>query len=164
MSVVNSVFVKLWQASVWNTTPFCLHSSYICFIGCTVPISLFACIMLTIATSLLISFFNCSKSIIPSLPTLIYLILYPFLHSSAHVPRTAGCSISLVIMHFLSGNALHTPFIARLSDSVPPDVNMISSGFAPMLFAMAFLAFSSACLAFCPYECTEDAFPYSSVR
>lgn len=56
------------------------------------------------------------------------------------------------------------PFIAQLSLSVPPEVKKISSGKAPIQFAIVSLAFDNAFFADRLKEYKLDAFPYSSVR
>jgi hypothetical protein len=51
-----------------------------------------------------------------------------------------------------------------LSDSVPPDVNMISSSLAPMDSATLERESESASAASCPKECRLEALPNRSVK
>ena len=73
---------------------------------------------------------------------------------------TAWCSIWLVIrclpFAFLEWA---TPLMARLSDSVPPEVNSISLGEASIREATFSLASLMACLASYPHLCTLEALP-----
>ncbi len=84
-----------------------------------------------------IAFSNCFRFISPSLSTGRYVMLYPYSSRNLHVFSTAGCSICVVIMWFfgffgvLCFSCFSTiDFIAVLSDSVPPLVNIISSSSA----------------------------------
>ncbi len=54
-----------------------------------------------------------------------------------------------------------TPFIAKLSASVPPETNIISTGSVPSASPITVLAFSIAIFADCPFEYIPDALPYS---
>ena len=83
--------------------------------------------------------------------------LNPIFSIYLQVSRTAGCSIAQVMMltPFLPLFSLlrkAIPLIARLSDSVPPDVKIISSGSAPRMLATCSLDFSTASDASLPKE------------
>ena len=61
------------------------------------------------------------------------------------MPRIDGCSIWLVTICDLRGRLPKTmPLIARLLLSLPPDVNMISSGEAPIALPTSAQAHSIA--------------------
>src|SRR5436853_1588363 len=51
--------------------------------------------------------------------------------------------------------------MARLSASVPPETKTISDGAALINSAICLRAVSTAALARCPKECTDEAFPMS---
>lgn len=91
------------------------------------------------------------------------MISYPFNWSFLHASNTHLCSIELVIIWFLSCNFLDrlansdNPIIAKLLDSVAPDVKIISL-FSPLInLDMLFLAFSiyshSSLPGLCVLEC-----------
>ena len=76
------------------------------------------------------------------------------------VSLTAGCSISEVIIWFpLPLNFKAIPLIAKLSDSDPPLVNIISLGSALIASATLCLASSKPFLASRPTEYKVDGFP-----
>jgi len=119
----------------------------------------------TSIVSFLIAFSRSSGLTYPSLSTGKYVISNPCVCSHLQLFSTQSCSIFVVMICFplsLFANAI--PFIAKLFDSVPPDVKIISSSFAPIDFAIVVLDSSTACLAHTPIMCSDDAFPYFSVK
>lgn len=56
------------------------------------------------------------------------------------------------------------PFIAKLSDSVPPDVKTISEASVPIALPIVSLEDSTALRADWPFEWTLEALPYSSEK
>ena len=92
-------------------------------IGCIVPISLFAYIILIKIVSFLIELINWFISTIPSLFTFKYVTINPALSKDWHVCKTAGCSIFEVIICFpLKALLCAIPLIAVLSLSEPDPV------------------------------------------
>jgi len=90
-----------------------------------------------------INFFKSSGSTIPYLSTGKNFISKPHFLTVSRVFKTAICSIGVeIISPFLSQFDKAIPFIAQLSDSVPPDVKYISSLFAFNNFATFSLEFS----------------------
>ena len=67
--------------------------------------------------------------------------------------------MALMIIFFFSLGALERPVIARLFASVPPEVDIISCGFAPMERAIVVRALFRACWACSPRECGEEGLP-----
>ena len=78
------------------------------------------------------------------------------------VSRTASCSVATVTTPRRGMLLSEAPFKARLSDSVPPDVNTISRGPAPMATAILSLASSRAFLARLDTSWTPDELPNTS--
>ena len=96
-------------------------------IGVSDPISLFVCISDTSVVSGVIAVFRSSILICPFSSTGRNVTVNPQLSRYFIVSSIAGCSISDVMRCFpLLAYALAVPISARLSDSVPPDVKMIS--------------------------------------
>ena len=96
----------------------------------------------------------------PLLSTGRYTISNPCSSKYFIVAATEECSIFVVIILFPALLfALALPIIARLFDSVPPDVKYISFGSVFNIFDI----FSLACLiyfsAFTPTICIDDGFP-----
>ena len=85
--------------------------------------------------------------------------------SALRVVSTASCSMLLAMRcrRPVGSSASATPRSAKLSDSVPPLVNTISDGSAPIRAATDERASSSTALARWPKWCTLEAFPKSSV-
>ena len=79
--------------------------------------------------------------------------------------KTELCSISVVIICIsecflpLLIRLFTKPKIARLFDSVPPDVKIISLSCPLICFANVFLAFCNAIFASTPIECIELGLP-----
>ena len=119
-----------------------------------VPISLFACITDTIAVSRVIAAAT-GRSV----------AVQPRLASAFTVLRTASCSMLVVMMwrRPVASSASAAPRSARLSDSVPPLVNTISAGSAPISCPIAVRASSSNAFARWPKWCTLEALPKSSL-
>ena len=113
-----------WTASVWKTTPFSLHTAPISLMGWTVPISLFAYMMVTRAVSSRIAALTWSGVTIPFSCTSKSSISNPSFSSLFNVCKTAWCSNAVDIMCFLPFfspmRAAET--IAWLSASLPPEV------------------------------------------
>ena len=77
---------------------------------------------------------------------------------------TAACSTDVIMMWFpLRLFASAPPISARLSDSVPPDVNRISFSCTFRIPAMVFVASFTYFSASTPLRCMADGFPKSSV-
>ena len=150
-----------WTASVWKTTPCFLQTAPISLIGCNVPISLLANIIVTNVVSSLIAFSTSSTLTTPFSGTSNNVISNPSFSNLFKVWRTPWCSIFVEIICFLFLNApsLAAEIIAWLSASLPPDVKYISLKSAPMHLAISTLACSKTSLAFCPTLCKLDGFP-----
>ena len=78
---------------------------------------------------------------------------------------TDACS-TLVVIICLPARwfASAVPMIARLFDSVPPEVNTISFSWQRSVFAMAVAASLTYFSASTPFICIEDGFPKSTVN
>ena len=111
-------------ASVWNVTFFSLQIFAISSIGCNVPISLFAYIIVTNAVSSRIAFSTSAGSTIPSAPTSSNVTSKPSRSNFLRVWRTAWCSIFVEIRCFFPFFAPKRAAerIAWLSASLPPEV------------------------------------------
>ncbi len=121
--------------------------------GSMVPISLFACIIEIRIVLSVIAFLTSPGLTIPYSSTGRYVTLNPCVSRNLQGSITAWCSIAEVIIwlpFFLFASA--TPFIAKLSDSVPPLVKTISSFLAPTRFATLSLACSIASFDSLPNE------------
>ena len=134
--------------------------------GCMVPVSLLANMIEASTVSFLIESLNMSRSTTPYLSTERYVTSNPSCSSkNLHVSSTAECSVFDVITCLpFSRFARATPFIAKLSLSVPPDVNTMSTDSVPIVLAITSLEDSTALSAAWPLECTLDALPYSSLK
>ncbi len=75
-----------------------------------------------------------------------------------------GVTDSPYASRILRIRAMAMPLTARLSDSVPPEVKITSSGRAPKSAASEARAASSAFAAVFPALCTLIGFAYASVR
>ena len=148
------IFANAWTASVWNSTLCFFAISAISLIGSTVPISLFANIIVIKTVVSFIAFSSSSRLILPSSSTSRYVTSNPCLFSRySHVWRTAWCSIFDVIIWFpFSFNFKAAPSIAQLSLSEPPAVKYISEASAFIKLATCSLAFSRPALASSPNE------------
>ena len=96
-----------------------------------------------------------STSTRPSPSTERRVVLMPAASSRSSEPKTAECSIALETTCAGRGAACITPAIARLSDSVPPDVNVISLAATPRDVATRCRASSSSARALRPSACNE---------
>ena len=93
----------------------------------------------TIATSSLITFLSCSKLIFPSLSTFKIITSAPREISEFAASITHLCSVEAIIIFFLLWYLYlyeNAPFIAKLLDSVAPEVNIISFSSAPITDAI----------------------------
>ena len=105
--------------------------------GCTVPISLFTVITDTRPTSGVHASARASRSMIPSLPVRTSRNSAPVRRARARQAlRTAWCSMAehtsdVAGVGEVATIASHAPATARLSASVPPEVNTTSPGSAP---------------------------------
>ena len=100
-------------------------------IGCTVPTSLFASWMLTSVVSSRSAAARSSGETRPSWSTPSVVTSNPVRPRNAADSSTAGCSIALTTTCRPRGSASAMPLTAALSDSVPPEVKVISPGRAP---------------------------------
>ena len=149
LSTSTGVLPIAWTASVCKTTSCSLAIFPISSTGSIVPISLLANIMEIRKVSLEIDRFNSSISTIPYSSTGRYLTLKPCFSRCLQVSRTAGCSMAEVIICGPLASLLFllryaTPLMARLSDSVPPAVNIISFASPPNVSAIFSLDSSTA--------------------
>src|SRR6185369_2846636 len=134
--------------------PFSLASLPIAAMSWIVPISLFAYIT-EIRIVLSVSAWRiASSSTRPSGRTGTYVTSKPWRSRRLQTSRLARCSIAVVTMWLpFSRYISATPFIARLIDSVPPEVKTSSLGSrAPMIFPICSRARSTAFSASQPNE------------
>ena len=136
-------------ASVWNRAPWRCATPASSAIGCSVPISLFACMTETSAVSSVMAASSAAGSTTPAAPTGRSVEVQPRLDSAFSVLRTASCSMAEATRwrRPAAGDASAKPRIARLSASVPLPVKMTSLGRAPRSSATAERASSRAALA-----------------
>ena len=111
-------------ASVWNNTPFCLHTAPISRIGWIVPISLLAYITVTSAVSGRIAFSTCAGLTIPFSPTSRSVISKPSFSNFFNVCKTAWCSnaVEIICIFPCLLPIAAADKIAWLSASLPPEV------------------------------------------
>lgn len=121
-----------WAASVWTSAPARRAASATAWTGCRTPVSLLACMIVTSAVSGPSAAMTWSTATRPSASTPARVTRNPWRSSQSHGAATAGCSMTEVTMWRRSGRASATPRIARLFDSVPPEVKTISSGSLPI--------------------------------
>ena len=132
------------------------------------PISLLACITETIAVSRVMAAASAAGETMPVASTGSSVDVQPRFASAFTVLSTASCSMLLVMMWRLPVGALRSsaasaaPRSARLSDSVPPLVNTISAGSAPISWPIDVRASSRSAFARWPKWWTLDALPKSS--
>ena len=115
--------------------------------GCTVPTSLLAAMMVTSAVSSRTASAAAWGSTKPSPSTGRIVTAQPSRSSASSGSSTAWCSIAEVTM--CRPAAAATPRMAALSASVPPDVKTISPAVQPSRPATTSRASSSACRARC---------------
>jgi DNA-binding transcriptional regulator YdaS (Cro superfamily) len=144
--------VNAWTASVWNNAPYSCAIFASSANGCIVPITLLAAITDTNAVSPSITSDNESVLTRPSPSTGSMAISYPASFRRAHASSTAECSTADVITFFFPERRT-VPKIARLSDSVPPEVNVMRDGRQFNASATLFLAADTAFAAESPMEC-----------
>src|SRR5437867_4445655 len=140
--------------SAWKMIPFSLASLPIAATSWIVPISLFAS-MTEIRIVLSVSACRiASTSTRPSGRTGTYVTSKPCRSRRLQTSRLARCSMAVVTMWLpFSRYISATPLIARLIDSVPPEVKITSLGSrAPMSFASCSRARSTAFSASQPKE------------
>ena len=107
----------------------------------------------SIATSSLIIVFNCSKSISPILFTFNTTTSAPTEINEFAASMTHLCSVEAIIIFFLFSYLYlykKAPFIAKLFDSVAPEVKIISCSSAPIAKAISLRLKLTASLAFIP--------------
>ncbi len=153
-----------WTVSLCNNAPYCLHISATCFSGRITPISLFTCMRLTSIlwpSCFLSKSSKCAKSTAPvwSMATNSKVILNSSASASA-VCNTAWCSMGLV-MSTCVPKSRTAPLSTKLSASVPPEVKIISPGWALNCLAISFLHCSRMALEDWPILCVEEGLPYS---
>ena len=154
-------------ASEWNGMPLSWQILPISVMGWIMPVSLFAYMTDTRTVSGRIADATASGLTRPSGSTGKRVFSKPSASRALTQLRTAGCSIAVVIICFLPcvARCRATPAIARLSDSVPDDVKIISFGdAAPRAAATCLLAVSIAVRARRPGSCIDDGLPYDSSR
>ena len=153
-------------ASVWNSAPRRRAAAASSATGCTVPISLLACMTETSTVSSVSAASSASGATMPLSATGTSDVFQPCRLNAFRVLSTASCSMALATMCRLRPGAAAsaTPRTARLSASVPPLVKTISWGRAPIRSATAARAPSTWALAAWPNTCTLEALPNCSRR
>ena len=151
-------------ASVWNRAPRACATAASRAIGCTVPISLLACITETRAVRSPTAASRSAGSTTPARPAGSSVVVQPRFASAFSVLSTASCSMAdATRCRRPAGRAASaTPRTARLSASVPPPVKITSLGRAPSRPATAERASSRAALAAWPNAWMLEAFPKRS--
>ncbi len=155
-------FPYAWMASTWNKAPgfFARMASAASWIGWTAPISLFTYIMETKIVSGVMDSRSCSKEISPSLSTSSHVTEKPCSSKNRIGADTAGCSIFVVTKCIPARLfAMAAPSMARLLDSVPPEVNTNSVSFAFNVLQIFFLASRICFSPSIPFPCREEGFP-----
>ena len=128
--------------------------------GRMLPISLFTAMMLTKAVSGVMASSICWGEMRPKASGARRTISQPSFSSWAMGSSTEGCSIWVVTMRRPTWRrAKAPPKIARLLDSVPPEVKVISSGWAERSFATDCRAWERACSARNPRACRDEGLP-----
>src|SRR2546427_7725481 len=166
-STFTGILPTAWVASAWKMIPFSLASFPIAAMSWIVPISLFANMTeMRIVLSVIASRIA-SSSTKPSVRTGTYVISKPCRSRRLQTSRLARCSMTVVTMWLpFSRYISTTPFIARLIDSVPPEVKTTSLGSrAPMILASCSRARSTPASASQPNERLRlAAWPNFSVK
>ena len=141
-------FKKPWTPSTWSSASGALRLSIlrIASASFTAPTSLFTCITDTRRVSGVMRPSSLFRSIMPVLSTGASTTSY-WQARDLYTSYTEGCSVEPTIILPLPRIALRDPSIAILLLSVPPEVNIISSGPAfmalPIVFRAPFTALSS---------------------
>ena len=146
----------LWAASMWNGTPRSRAISAMVPTSVIAPVSLLTRMSDMSAVSGRRAASTWSGAMTPPLLGFRYVASKPRVSRNRTVSKTALCSAADVTMRLpraLSESA--APLIAKLSDSVAPDVQIISLGSAPIRFATLRRAFSTAFSASRPSACPE---------
>src|SRR5947207_3819025 len=126
-STSTRIFPRACVASVWKMMPFSLASLPIAATSWIVPISLFANITEIRIVLSVTALRTVSTSTRPSGCTGTYATSKPCRSSRLHTSSPARCSITVVTMWLpFSRYISATPLMARLMDSVPPDVKTSS--------------------------------------
>ena len=122
-------------ASVWNRAPASCAARAILPTGCTTPVSLFALITLTSATSGPRSLRTASSVTTPPRLGRASSTSKPRPRSAGTTSSSLSCSMAdtmtLVLLRSRSRAPSAMPYSARLLDSVPPEVNTTSPGLKP---------------------------------
>ena len=119
----------LWAASTWKRTPAARQIWPMAATSLTTPISLFTCIRETSRVSSRSASATCSGRMMPSAGGTSQVTSKPWASKWAQVSSTALCSMALVMMWRRDAPSAR-PLMARLSDSVAPEVQTISRGSA----------------------------------
>ena len=161
---------RAWTASVCNGTPWSAASRAASATGWTVPISLLAHISVARAVrsgAAASAAPHAARSTRPSSSTGTSTGSAPSCAASqSTTSRTAWCSMPVSTIRVRSGaaarRARYSPWTARLSASVPPDVRITSVGCAPSAAAMRSRASSRCSLARRPEAWREAGLPGSA--
>ncbi len=150
-------------ASQWKRTPRARQRSPTECTGCRTPVSLFAPITLTSATSpawASSAASSASRSTTPSAPAGTHATrARPRASRDSQASRTALCSVRIVTTVRGPASASSVPPIASEALSVPPPVKTTSRGCAPRSLATDSRASSTECRASIPARCRLDGLP-----
>ena len=155
----------LATASVWKSTPFSFVILAISLIGSIVPTSPLACMIETRIVSSRIAFLTSSGLTVPFLSTGTAVYSKPHFSRVLAEFSTEKCSMEETTMCFpFFCCAIAKPLSAKLLDSVPLPVKMISSGLPPINCATCPRANSIPSRGISPHSCRQEGLPKESVR